>query len=83
MAWGAVKIVSINWTSTGLCRVDFQRPNGLVINATYDVFCQALTPGQTIAVTGRYSTYFTVEVRNSAGNRQNLDFAFQMVGNNY
>lgn len=81
--WGAIKIISRNWISTGVMRVDFQRPNGLVIEATYNVFCQSLTRGQSCVVTGEYSTYFTVEVRNSAGNLQNMDFSFMMVGNNY
>lgn len=83
MAWGAVKIIGINWISTGICRVNFQRPNGLVMQPTYDIFCQPSVRGQSCIVMGRYSTYFTVEVRNSAGNLQNIEFSFQMVGNNY
>lgn len=82
MAWGAVKIINTDWISTGIMRVDFQRPHGLVFGG-YDVFCQPTVGGQTCAVTGRYSTYFTVEVRDGSGNRANLGFSFQMVGNNY
>jgi hypothetical protein len=83
MAWGAVQITAIQWISTGVCRVDFQRPNGLVKSADYEIFCQPLNSGQRCVVTGRYSTYFTVEVRNGSGALQNLDFSFQMVGDNY
>jgi hypothetical protein len=83
MAWGAVQIVGSQWISTGIMRVDFQRPNGLVKAADYEIFCQPLNSGQTCVVTGRYSTYFTVQVRNSSGDLANLSFSFQMVGNNY
>lgn len=81
--WGAVKITSRNWISTGIMRVDFQRPNGLVMQPTYNIFCQPSARGQSCIVTGMYSTYFTVEVRNGSGNLQNMEFSFQMVGNNY
>lgn len=83
MAWGAVQVTASQWTSTGICRVDFQRPRGLVKSADYEIFCQPLNSGQRCVVTGRYSTYFTVEVRNGSGALQNLDFSFQMVGDNY
>ena len=83
MAWGAVKIASIQWISAGICRIDFERPRGLIKSAAYDIFCQPLNSGQRCVVTGRYSTYFTVEVRNGSGALQNLDFSFQMVGDNY
>lgn len=81
--WGAVVITNRSWISTGVMRVDFQRPAGLVKTADYDVFCQSLTSGQRCVVTGVYSTYFTVEVRNSSNALANLDFSFMMVGNNY
>jgi hypothetical protein len=83
MAWGSVKIVASQWISTGVAKVSFQRPNGLVKTADYDIFCQPLVSGQRCVVTGRYSTYFTVEVRNGSGALANLEFSFQMVGNNY
>lgn len=83
MAWGAVQITAGQWISTGVCRVDFQRPNGLVKSADYEIFCQPLNSGQRCVVTGRYSTYFTVEVRNGSGALANLDFSFQMIGDNY
>lgn len=83
MAWGAVQITGVQWISTGVARVDFQRPGGLVKTADYDIFCQPLVSGQRCVVTGRYSTYFTVESRNGSGALANLDFSFQMVGNNY
>lgn len=83
MAWGAVQVTASQWISTGIMRIDFQRPAGLVKAADYDIFCQSLTSGQRCVVTGRYSTYFTVEVRNGSGSLANLDFSFQMVGNNY
>ena len=81
--WGAVQATSKRWTSTGIMRVDFQRPHGLVKSADYDIFCQPSLRGQTCIVTGMYSTYFTVEVRNSSGALANLDFAFLMVGDNF
>lgn len=81
--WGATKIVSDQWISTGICRIDFQRPNGLVKPADYCIFCQPLVSGQRCVVTGTYSTYFTVEVRNGSGALANLGFSVQMVGNNY
>lgn len=81
--WGAVKVVGSQWTTTGIMRIDFERPNGLIKTADYDIFCQPLTSGQQCIVTGRYSTYFTVEVRNGSGALQNLGFSFQMIGNNY
>lgn len=83
MAWGAVQVTASQWTSTGICRIDFQRPNGLVKGADYEVFCQSLTSGQKCVVTGRYSTYFTVEVRDGSNALANLAFSFQMVGDNY
>lgn len=83
MAWGSVQVTASQWISTGVCRVDFQRPNGLVKSADYEIFCQPLTSGQECIVTGRYSTYFTVVVRNGSGSLANLAFSFQMVGNNY
>ncbi|MEA5082076.1 MAG: hypothetical protein VB024_10710 [Dysgonamonadaceae bacterium] len=81
--WGAVKVTASAWTSTGIMRIDFQRPRGLVKEADYDIFCQPLTSGQSCVVTGTYSTYFTVEVRNSTGVLENLGFSFMMVGDNY
>lgn len=81
--WGAVKATSKRWISTGIMRVDFQRPNGLVKVADYDIFCQPSQRGQTCIVTGIYSAYFTVEVRNNSGALSNLNFAFLMVGDNY
>jgi hypothetical protein len=83
MAWGAVQVTASQWISTGIMRIDFQRPAGLVKTADYDIFCQSLTSGQECIVTGKYSTYFTVAVRNSSGALANLAFSFQMVGNNY
>jgi hypothetical protein len=83
MAWGAVQVTARQWISTGIMRIDFQRPAGLVKTADYDIFCQPLVSGQRCVVTGRYSTYFTVEVRNGSGALANLEFSFQMVGNNY
>lgn len=83
MAWGAVQVIASQWISTGIMRVDFQRPAGLVKTADYDIFCQPLVSGQRCVVTGRYSTYFTVEVRNGSGALANLEFSFQMVGDNY
>lgn len=81
--WGSVQITGSSWISTGVVKVNFQRPNGLVKTADYDIFCQPLVSGQRCVVTGRYSTYFTVEVRNGSGALANLEFSFQMVGNNY
>ncbi len=83
MAWGAVQVTGSQWISTGIMRIDFQRPAGLIKTADYDIFCQPRTSGQRCVVTGLYSTYFTVEVRNSSGALANLGFSFQMVGNNY
>lgn len=83
MAWGAVQVTASQWISTGIMRIDFQRPAGLVKTADYEIFCQPLTSGQECIVTGKYSTYFTVAVRNSNGTLANLAFSFQMVGNNY
>lgn len=83
MAWGAVQVTASQWTSTGICRVDFERPNGLIKAADYEIFCQPLNSGQACYVTGKYSTYFTVEVRNSSGALTNLSFSFQMIGDNY
>lgn len=80
--WGAVKAIRKQWISTGVMRVDIQRPNGLILGG-YDVFCQSLSRGQTCVVTGVYTTYFTVEVRNSSGALANLDFSFMLVGDNY
>ncbi|NLU29527.1 MAG: hypothetical protein GXX03_06670 [Bacteroidales bacterium] len=81
--WGAIDIIADQWISTGIMRIDFQRPNGLIKTADYCVFCQPLVSGQRCVVTGMYSTYFTVEVRNGSGSLANLDFSFQMVGSNY
>lgn len=81
--WGSVKVVGVQWTSTGNCRVDFERPRGLVKAADYDIFCQSLTSGQKCVVTGIYSTYFTVEVRDRNNALANLEFSFLMVGDNY
>lgn len=83
MAWGSVKITSAQWTSTGICRVDFERPNGLIKAADYEIFCQSLVSGQKCVVTGRYSTYFTVEVRDGSNALANLQFSVMMGGNNY
>ena len=83
MSWGSVEIVSTNWISTGIMRVNFQRPRGEIITKPYEIFCQPSVRGQSCIVTGKYSTYFTVEVRNSAGSLQNLGFSFQMIGDNY
>lgn len=81
--WGAVKVVNDQWISTGVMRIDFQRPHGLIKSADYSIFCQSLFQGQSCIVSGKYSTYFTVSVRNVNGDAANLDFSFQMVGNNY
>lgn len=81
--WGAVQVTGIQWISTGIVRVDFQRPRGLVKPADYDIFCQPLTSGQRCVVTGRYNTYFTVEVRDGSNALANLEFSFLMVGDNY
>lgn len=83
MAWGSIQITDSQWTSTGIMRIDFERPRGLIKSADYDVFCQSLNSGQSCVVTGRYSTYFTVEVRNGSGALANLSFSFQIVGDNY
>lgn len=81
--WGAVKILSAQWISTGVMRVDFQRPRGVIAIADYSVFCQPSVHGQSCIVTGKYSTYFIVSVRNASGVADNIDFAFQMVGDNH
>ena len=65
--WGAVNVVS----------------NGRIQIADYSIFCQPTVHGQSCIVTGKYSTYFTVSVRNASGVAENIDFSFQMVGNNY